>query len=282
MRAIENVKVFIDGEIDPSNRLWISEGIEAADEKLDCYNDRKYNEFAFKPKGEWRKAENEEEQNILTSRRDIDFKCNLALLKIPTRLEESLRDIDLGRLNSIGEAKQKIQSYKSLFDRLNSELNDFALANTLGNTLKPHIHGLFYVKPGLETIGTTDNEYIGLHIDNGDAMKVNELHKAPNRICINIGYEDRYFLFVNKTASDILTELQVRKEINIRSYKEMQLVYDYLHHNPRCQVIKLVQKPFEAYIAPTEHIIHDGCTEGKSRTDVSLVLIGAFGINNGI
>ena len=39
--------------------------------------------------------------------------------------------------------------------------------------------------------------FVGLHVDNWTRLPLNQRHTAPRRICINLGNEARYFLFVN-------------------------------------------------------------------------------------
>jgi len=60
--------------------------------------------------------------------------------------------------------------------------------------------------------------------------------------------EDRHFLFINKTASEILSALLKTKEINIMTYHETDMVYDYLSQEPGCKVFKIVQRPYDIYI----------------------------------
>ncbi len=68
------------------------------------------------------------------------------------------------------------------------------------------------------------------------------------------------------------------KEINIMTYHETDMVYDYLSQEPGCKVFKIVQRPYDIYIAPTENMTHDGTTLGKMEIDVTLVMIGYFSI----
>ncbi len=45
---------------------------------------------------------------------------------------------------------------------------------------------------------------------------------------------------------------------------------------PDYPVIKVRVAPGEAYIAPTENMIHDGSTVGKQYPDIHLTLFGYF------
>ena len=189
-----------------------------------------------------------------------------------------LSELGLGKLDSLEAAKQRIMEKKELFGRVNAALNQFISKFSMpGSSVTPYIHGIIYNHPGLETIGVCDKGYIGLHIDNGHAFKVDQLSAAPNRMCINVGREDWHLLFIPRTSGEILRSLQTTMDIDTARYKEYQLTRDFLSANPGCPVLKMKQKPYEAYIAPTDNIIHDGCTVGMKEMDVSLVLIGEFG-----
>ncbi len=54
------------------------------------------------------------------------------------------------------------------------------------------------------------------------------------------------------------------------------LVADFCALFPAYPVIKLRVGPDEAYVAPTESLIHDGNTEGGSRLDIDLMVRGHF------
>jgi hypothetical protein len=51
-----------------------------------------------------------------------------------------------------------------------------------------------------------------------------------------------------------------------------------MKYYPEYPVVKLRIAPREAYIAPTENMIHDGCTVDKNRPDLKLMFLGHFGI----
>ena len=47
-------------------------------------------------------------------------------------------------------------------------------------------------------------------------------------------------------------------------------------YNPTYPVVAIEIAPGEAYIAPTEDLIHDGCSEGMKNNDVCLTMLGYF------
>lgn len=272
-----NVKVFAEGNVLIDERLAVCSGVIPSEDSFDGYNERKYQANSFKPKADWRPLTIAEQQHLLGSDPALNYKKNVGLFQLPTNLQQLLHSLHLDDCETLNEAKKVITEKKALFASINSELNAFIRHFFLSESgVQPYIHGIFYNKPGLETIGSRNNNYTGLHIDNGHALKIDRMDEAPNRICINLGKEDRYLLFIPKTASEMLDFLDGQIDIDVNSYKEYQLVQNFLALNPDIPVIKLRQKPFEFYIAPTDNIIHDGCTIGMSVPDVSLVLIGDF------
>lgn len=272
-----DVKVFLDGDVPAHERLSVCSGIVRADATYDVHNKKKYAGQSFKPRSDWRPLSTAEMDHVLSPLADLDYKQNIGLFRLPAQLIMLLSELGLGELSNLEEAKQQIVEKKELFSRVNTTLNQFIREfSTPGSSVTPYIQGIFYNNPGLETIGVSDKGYIGLHIDNGHAFKVDQLSAAPNRMCINLGREDRHLLFIPRTSGAILRSLQATMDIDTLRYKEYQLTRDFLSANPDCPALRMRQKPYEAYIAPTDNIIHDGCTVGMQGMDVSLVLIGEF------
>ncbi|MDM0112636.1 2OG-Fe(II) oxygenase [Variovorax sp. J22R133] len=115
--------------------------------------------------------------------------------------------------------------------------------------------------------------HVGLHMDSFDRFPDYLRQQASNRFCINLGVEDRYFLFVDKQAIGLLGELaQVDEEPPIA----MRLATRYLAAFPDSLVWRIRLQPGEAYIAPTENIIHDGSSQLMSSLDVHCTLRGHF------
>ena len=82
---------------------------------------------------------------------------------------------------------------------------------------------------------------------------------------LNIRYEDKQEILLKYYSDYLLTHPQIHPD-DIRQ--------NFLQKYPEYPVIKLRVAPDEAYIAPTENIIHDGCTFGKKFFDVSLTIRG--------
>lgn len=119
------------------------------------------------------------------------------------------------------------------------------------------------------TVGA-DNCRVGLHIDN---QRGSSLH----RILINLGSEPRYLLFINLSIQQLYNCVS-ETDTNIISKKSgsSRICTAFMQLFPNYPVVKLRVNPGEAYIAPTEHITHDGCTEGTNSLDVFFTMRAIF------
>jgi hypothetical protein len=130
--------------------------------------------------------------------------------------------------------------------------------------------GVYLNPPGLTTVTSdrSSQNYIGLHFDSWDRLPIEERHLSSNRICINLGKEDRYLLFINLS---VLTISRLIKEHTVNALKTA-----FLQAYPDYPVIKVRVSPGEAYIAPTENMIHDGCSLERNSPDIHLTIRGHF------
>ena len=109
-----------------------------------------------------------------------------------------------------------------------------------------------------------------MHIDSWDKQPIEERQYSRNRICINLGKEDRYLYFINLPIFSIYKSLPI-KLTNIN-----KVVNLFLSENQNYPVIKVKIKPMNGYIAPTENIIHDGSTFNTNNKDITLTIRGYF------
>ena len=94
---------------------------------------------------------------------------------------------------------------------------------------------------------------------------------------INLGSECRYFLFINLSITQIYD--LVSKYHNIANKDNLGrtgLAIMFMELFPNYPVIKLRVNPGEAYIANTEHIIHDGSTKGTHHLDIFFTMRSIF------
>lgn len=122
------------------------------------------------------------------------------------------------------------------------------------------------------------NSYIGLHFDNFSKPPVNKRFSSQVRAVINLGDEERSFVFINLTLIQIFNMLNL--EHSPDNYQKYILASPmaniFMQNFPDHPVIRLLIKPGEGYIAPTQNIIHDGYTVDKTIVDTVMMIRADF------
>jgi hypothetical protein len=145
--------------------------------------------------------------------------------------------------------------------------------------------GMHCTPPGRITTTVDTHRYlpkkphVGLHLDSWENAPLRRRSQSDNRICINIGTETRYFLLINLSLLKIfeLLGLSIATDLS-RHYRGTRLPAEFMQRFPNYPVIKLALAPNEAYIAPTENMIHDASTLDKQALDRSLTFLGQFSL----
>jgi hypothetical protein len=104
------------------------------------------------------------------------------------------------------------------------------------------------------TIDRTDGNRIGLHIDQWERRPLGSVQSARNRLCLNLGPQARYFVFLAIDVLGIAASCGVAPNSPFTT-REAQA---YLRRRPMTAVYRLRIEPGEAYVASTECLIHDG------------------------
>ncbi|WP_434631372.1 hypothetical protein [Chromobacterium sp. CV08] len=115
---------------------------------------------------------------------------------------------------------------------------------------------------------TWDNKGIrtGLHVDCWYDRPISERANSENRLCLNIGAGDRYFLFSLIPIVEMrehvakkmkLSESELENPTNICAY--------FFLHYPDTPILAFKNKPGQGYIASTEYLCHDGFVPGRHK-----------------
>jgi hypothetical protein len=125
-------------------------------------------------------------------------------------------------------------------------------------------HRILSDPPGLGTVSRDDATglLVGLHVDMWARLEgATDAADRPSRLCLNLGAEDRWFLFVNQTVAAMRSRLgrgAVAADPGDDGRAFLQAFPDY-------PVLKVRICPGEAYVAATEELLHDGSSYGQSR-----------------
>lgn len=136
-------------------------------------------------------------------------------------------------------------------------------------------------KPYLQTV-TFDRQtslYLGLHIDSFEGTPLVARDFSANRICVNLSNADRFFLFINKTLTNVMNDVEellpeFMQAPNHLRFDDLPRLFSLAR--PNYPVVRVRCRPGTAYIAPTENVIHDGSSVGQTESDVAASVRGFF------
>jgi hypothetical protein len=129
------------------------------------------------------------------------------------------------------------------------------------------------------TVDTSMKKFIGLHVDNWDDNPVQWRDRAINRISINIGRSVRYFLFLPLSVVEIaklMADVIVCGRVQSPDYTGLGRLF--VERFPNFPVVRCRLAPNEAYIAPTENLVHDGSSEDQKLLDEQFTILGHISV----
>ena len=269
----EGVKIHIADNCNKQNRIWINRGTVPATR----ISNESYEPLALVPALNWRKPESDEAAILIENDPDPDYTSTIGVIRLPKNLVDQLTEFEISNVSSIGELSEKIQEQPDLFNQIREGFKEvIGKYSYIENGYL--IHDIL-VNDGNRlstTINMNNKLFTGMHIDFWDQLKLNQIDDARNRISFNLGKSPRYFLFINQTISQITDGL--KQHVDISNFNQEKVLKEFFRINPDYPVTKVKVEPFEAYIAPTENLIHDGSTLGSTSKDIQLFTRGYFSI----
>jgi hypothetical protein len=255
--------VTYDGDLGP-NRIEVSYGTCSV-------TSDNYERGSIVPKSPWRSAPNSEFS--LLARTDIPGPGEIVRVvrfpdKILTSFHELLRKIDytdrlaVGCVVGAAKGRKIYREFCEYFETLRQLYHQQGEHFGAGGIcIKEKDLLSVTTQPGTST-------FIGLHVDNYYGYQMGGLRSAPVRICGNLGFDDRFFLFC-PVSMDRVWEI-VRMEPDVEaSFGPTRIARNYLAMHPEIEIVRLRVRPGEAYIAPTENLIHDGSSFGSVAADIA-------------
>lgn len=264
------VVLFLGGVDDCADRVQLSSGTVAA---AVAAPGTLYKEGARVPRPAWRSLTVADREVLIAESCPRLHGSAMSVIRLPPELLDPFRSLRLAaaehrskdillpiaRGEDCSLATDAIVDYlQKKFDRSTPE-DDCALKG-----------GIEVHRPMLQTI-TADpatNALIGLHVDNFYDFAVSRRELSPNRVCVNLGSDDRFFLFLNIPLGRLC------KLMNNESSGEKEFMATF----PSYPVVRVRIRPGEAYIAPTENILHDGSSIGRNTMDITFSVRGRFGL----
>lgn len=205
--------------------------------------------------------------------------------KLPDKLIDLMEKLQLKESTSRPEVFERFKAEPDTTKQLNETMEEFLNSKANG---KPHkIHYLGTNLPNMEVVAcdTTvmpkgfkeeEKKYLGIHNDGTYYVPFRTIRNSGNRLTINLGKETRYFMFINLTMSQAYN--MIRKNFDLTDHKVdvINISHYFFKCFPNYPVLRIAQKPYEYYVAPTDNCFHDGCTLGNKELDIVLAYLGAF------
>ena len=269
----------------PDHRLTLSSGTAPPPAEVPF----RYHVGAIVPREPWRPATPEQQRTLVAdgpprTMREWRPESSVALISLPESAIAPLREVcrecglfgDDGPL--AGVPHDRHPGWKAAHQTLLDHLRPYLLDG------RPVDATTFYRgDPGQRTVTRTDRDsaqreaLTGLHVDSWEGTPLRQRTRIRNRMCVNLGDEDRHFLYVNLTLD------QMMRAAGLRDGDDVRLVNLFVGRRffarfPDYPVVRVRVAPGEAYIAPTGNLVHDGDSLEKKRPDLALHLLGWFGI----
>jgi hypothetical protein len=274
------IHIHTDDTIDLTKRISLSLGTE----EPSVESKASYSKEAVLPVDKWRKPTGEELE-LLTECKNKDLqKCEVSstifLFRVPESISLLINQLPFSDVYSKDD--YEIIHLHSRYDLVIQEVAD-ALAPFSLDSQAISPRGVYINQANLRTTtsepceNSPNNCFTGLHLDSWYPRPLIERHLSRNRICINLGQDTRFFLFVNLTLVEMYEKLGFPLKESERFFHfGSGIGHAFLKRFPNYPVVRIKLDPGEAYIAPTEFMIHDGSSIGSSHPDITLTYLGYF------
>jgi hypothetical protein len=228
-------------------------------------------EGSFVPREPWMILNEDDYEKIICNKKHNFNDINL--IKLPKYLIKELEGLKIKNCinNRDIDYIQNSPKWLETTDKILNFLRKFNLDNQEIIT-----HRLYFGQSNLmnNTFNEEEGVFIGMHLDSWEGDNINMRHASRNRICINLGNESRFLLFYN--ISILSMAQMIEQPTNMKSLDINSIYKKFASKFKDVPIYRLEIFPYEAYIAPTEFIIHDGSSLYSKFPDINLTFRGKF------
>jgi len=257
-RTNDRIKVYIaTSSKNSGGRIELSSGTRVAAHHAEF---AVYETGARLPRDPWRRPTEEEAASLMVAEPPSDMATSVAIVKLPDELNN-----DLQKIRPSNNAETLATNLQHAFRKICE----------LGHPL--HCIGPSENPANLKTVtfNSETRRYNGLHVDNWDQIDLSSRHLATNRLCLNIGQDDRYFLFLPFSLIDIARVLSEEMGPDWKTPARLTVIgREFMEQFPEIPVVRCRVSAGEAYIAPTENLVHDGSSIGQRTIDRQFTIRG--------
>ncbi len=250
-------------------------GLVAREDLLLCedvtkiVNDEAYGSNAIVPAGDWRELSPHELQAIFRPRTETKYWQLVGKRQLKSTTADKL-------MRAVGERKETERSTPDTRNLAADALSILLRETDTHLSFEDDLTFIGFREAAVDGPTQTvdyfaDMKKPGLHLDTWDETSSENRYLSRNRICINLGNVDRYFIFLPITVEGFRRKLPMSSRLGSN-----EAAKKYLATGPDMPVIAIRVKPNEFYFAPTENLIHDGWCPDVSAVDRTFTILGRF------
>lgn len=245
MELKSGIKIILHNKTN-QNKIYINDGVEICKTENETSSLR-YDKNSYKPKNNWRLLNENEKDILFSTNSDLNYSSSILINKLPNHIVALLRKINLnnctsyiGVLNSFNENSEIVKSFQLQIKKI---LFSYAQKNT-----EVEFHRIVFNPPQIETLTYYMESdkliFVGLHIDRSTKFDFCNVDYSKNRLCINIGTEDRFLYIVNLTLNQILKMLEGKGTVDLSKVTINNIGETFFHEFPNYPIIKVEQSPY--------------------------------------
>jgi hypothetical protein len=259
---------------DGTPRIYVTQGVEDAAARV--VNGMPYRAESIVPRGPWRRATEDEERGLVTAEPSRGSGVTIDVVRVSDAFLAPFRALGLDRTPSLEACKAVLRTaaYAQAVADATPELFDLVESpeglKVLGTCVQHG--GLWSTTTHVDADGS--ESFSGLHVDDWDRLEHGRRRDSRRQMCVNLGSEDRFFVFAPATVD----ELDVARAHFATGDIYLGVGRALFASSPEARVCKVRVRPGEAYIAPTDNLVHDGTTVGNGAIDVNFSIRGHFGV----
>ncbi|MFE3190804.1 hypothetical protein ACFXHA_17470 [Nocardia sp. NPDC059240] len=237
-----------------------------------------YSEQAFVPRGPWRPPTCHE-RTLLYGRAAFGARPGdwIAVIPVPAQVLSAFTAL---RTAAAGGNEQTMRSLIDGPCGRTALVEAIRWAMTLSDPARLSVENpMFYSRTPVGNLTLTTGSHgqrVGLHVDSWHDSPLAARATAPNRLSVNLGHHDRWLLCVNAPLHVMERALRERGLLDGADGPRSGLGKRFMEVFPRYPVTKIAIHPGEAYIAPTENMLHDGYAQPHGQLDLQFCCRGYF------
>jgi hypothetical protein len=276
------VVLFLGGMDDCADRVQLSSGTMAARAAVPG---ELYEEGATIPRPGWRSLMTAEQKVLMAESCPEHYGNAISIIRLPSQLFDPWRSVHLA-----GSEYQSSDKFFPITGSDNCSKETSAIISYLQQSFERSkidedctLEGGICTKmPGQQTITTNPetDALVGIHVDSWYRrdFALSRREHAPNRVCVNLGSDDRFFLYLNIPIGEMYELVKNMNSPPEDAYGASVVAADFMKSFPSYPVVRVRICPGEAYIAPTENIAHDASSIDMKAMDITLSIRGRFGL----